>query len=105
MRKLNLALLGLALLCVATAGWAAAPPTTAVPAWASPAVAAAVAPLASDLFSSPQPVLTFQCPPDPVTTCNSCLYFGTPSSYSCTIFCFNGVPHRSCNTCGEGCNL
>src|SRR5947209_16260053 len=105
MCHLNLALLGLAFRCVGTAGCAAAPSSTAGPAWASPAVASAVGPLTSDPFSSPQPVLTFQCPPDPVTTCNSCLYFGTPSSYSCTTFCFNGVPHRSCNTCGEGCNL
>ncbi|HZF10047.1 MAG TPA: hypothetical protein VFE33_14755 [Thermoanaerobaculia bacterium] len=105
MRKRNLALLGLALLFVATAGWAADATSTAVPVWASPADASAVAPLASDPLSSPQPVLTFQCPPEPITSCNSCLYFGIPSSYSCTIFCVNGVPHRSCNTCGEGCNL
>lgn len=52
-----------------------------------------------------RPALTLPCPPDPVTVCNSCLYFGVQSSYQCTTFCVNGVFHRTCNTCGEGCNL
>jgi hypothetical protein len=53
---------------------------------------------------NPAPAVTFKCPSNPVTTCTSCLYFGVKSSYQCTLFCINGVPHRSCNTCGEGCN-
>jgi hypothetical protein len=52
-----------------------------------------------------RPALTIICPQDPVTTCNSCLYFGVQSSYQCTTFCFNGTLRRSCNTCGQGCNL
>jgi hypothetical protein len=102
MKRLTLAL-GSILLCAATA-WAAAPPAAA-PAPASLASPAVFAPLATELPGNAQPVLTFVCPPEPVTSCNSCLYFGIPSNYQCTIYCANGVPHRSCNICGEGCDL
>ena len=104
MRRMTLALLGTMLLCAATAVWAAEPPAKTVPAPASPAASVDFAPLSVDLPAGAQPVLTFNCPQDPVTTCTSCFYFGTQSSYSCTTFCVNGVPHRSCTTCGEGCN-
>ena len=55
--------------------------------------------------TAPGPALPINCPPEPVTVCNSCLYFGIPSSYRCVTFCVNGVFHRSCNTCGQGCEL
>jgi hypothetical protein len=106
MRRWNLALLGLALLSVATAVTAATatgPSTPAVaPPASAPAVAGPTAALPDNLFA-PQPDPMFTCPP-PTTTCNSCLYFGTPSGYSCSTWCVNGVFHRSCGTCGEGCN-
>ena len=80
-------------------------------------VAAAPAPMSSARYAmsasllfapdqgTPRSAIPFQCPSEPVTTCTSCLDFGIPSSFQCTTFCVGGVPHRSCNTCGEGCPL
>lgn len=77
----------------------------AVLALASPATSTAAAQLPfSPVPGAPQPA-AIQCPPEPVTTCSSCLYFGIPSYYQCSTYCINGVFHRSCTTCGEGCNL
>jgi len=78
MRRMKPALLASLLLGLATAVWASAP--------------------------APQSAAGFACTLPPTTVCNSCLYFGTPSAYQCTTFCLNGVLHRSCSTCGQGCN-
>ena len=108
MRTMKPALLGTLLLVVATAVWAAPkPPAVPVPgdpALAAPAVAE-VAPATGDLFTpASQPALTL-CPPEPIVTCNSCFLLGETLSYQCTLFCSNGVPHRSCTFCGSGCPL
>lgn len=117
MRTMKPALLGSLLLLVVTAAWAA-PMGPAVPAPVDPALSAPAAlapaaspdvaeaaPLSGDLFTpAPQPVLNL-CPPEPVVTCNSCFLLGQTLSYQCTLFCSNGVPHRSCTYCGSGCPL
>jgi hypothetical protein len=99
MRRMKPALLGLLLLTLATAAWAA-PVTPAAPAAFTPASPAAALP---DGLFNPTPNLTVTCTAPPTTVCTSCLYFGVKSAYQCTTFCLNGVLHRSCNTCGEGC--
>jgi hypothetical protein len=106
MRRMKPALLGLLLLGLATAAWAVAPAAPIVPASATPAVATPASPadaLPTGLFN-PTPNLSFTCTIPPTTVCTSCFDFGVKSSYQCTTYCLNGVLHRSCNTCGEGCN-
>ena len=100
MRRIKPVLMGMLLLCAATAVWAtsATAPTAAT---ATPEVQA-LTPVAP-LTPSPQFVINL-CPPEPVTSCNSCINFGVPSSYQCTIYCVNGMPRRTCNQCGQGCN-
>ena len=111
MRRMKPALLGSLLFCLATAAWAAVPAapavsTTSNAAVATPAASPDAAALPADLFApAPQSALTITCTAPPTTVCTSCLYFGIRTSYQCTTFCVNGVPHRSCNTCGEGCDL
>jgi hypothetical protein len=101
MRRMKPVLFGLLLLGLATAAWAApVAPAVAAPAAVTPASPAAD--LAADLFN-PTPNLTVTCTIPPTTVCTSCLYFGVKSAYQCTTFCVNGVLHRSCSTCGEGC--
>ena len=95
MQRMKPALLGLLLLGLAAAA-SAAPVTPAAPAAVTPA------PPAAALFD-PTPNLTATCNTPPTTVCTSCLYFGVKSAYQCTTFCLNGVLHRSCTTCGEGC--
>ncbi|HKI01987.1 MAG TPA: hypothetical protein VKK31_08410 [Thermoanaerobaculia bacterium] len=108
MRKLNLAILGTLLLCAATAAWAAdapAVPATAAVLAEAGLVAPAPPPVSIDLlFSSPQSVAVIPCPTEPITTCNDCFYFGQYLTYRCTTFCQNGVPRRTCGSCGSGCN-
>ncbi len=113
MRKLPFALLGLALLCLTTALSAAAPsaPATAPAAVAASATAPApdlafaaslAPPSFNEIATLPAPVDAVNC--TPTTTCISCFDEGFTSSYSCTTFCINGVFHRTCGTCGTGCN-
>jgi hypothetical protein len=102
MHRVHLTLLGLALLCIGTAAMAAdfpPPPAAAM----SPATGAVspLFPLEPSLGPSQSVPLT--CTTQGGTTCYSCLYFGEKTSYECTTFCINGVLHRTCNTCGEGC--
>ena len=110
MRRLNLAILGAALLCAATAGWAAEPPavssTTSVPVEESLTVSAAPAPVSIDLlFSHPQTdAAALPCPQEPIVTCNDCFYFGQYLTYRCTTFCYNGTLRRTCGSCGSGCD-
>ncbi|HEX4964406.1 MAG TPA: hypothetical protein VF173_26550 [Thermoanaerobaculia bacterium] len=106
MRRLTLTLLGLALLFTATAVLAAEPVATDGAAPAS-ALATTVAPPALiDQILEPSPsAITPICPPEPVVSCNSCFLFGTTTSFQCTLFCSNGVLHRSCSPCGTGCPL
>lgn len=117
MKRLPLLLLGSILLCAGPVlGAAAAPaaPAAVTPAAAAPGAAAnpfggvALAPPLSLLPGERAPQMTpaptlLACNGQVTTTCNSCLYFGEKSSYQCTYFCINGVPHVSCDTCGEGC--
>ena len=105
MRRLTLAILGLAMLSTAAAALAADPASAdlSTPVTAEAQLVASPAPL-SLLPVNPQPAFNL-CPPEPVVTCNSCFYFGVTTSYQCTFFCVNGVPHRSCGFCGEGCPL
>jgi hypothetical protein len=121
MKRLPLLLLGSILLCAGPAlGLAAAPAVPAVPAAGATVTPAAAAPAAApnpfggvalapsllpgerapQMTPAPTPLA---CNGQVTTTCNSCLYFGEKSSYQCTYFCINGVPHVSCDTCGEGC--
>ncbi len=106
MRRMKPALLGSLLLGLAAAAWGATPAVPAAPAVATVSTPAPTADaLPADLFApAPQATAGFTCTSPPTTVCNSCLYFGTPSAYQCTTFCLNGVLHRSCNTCGQGCN-
>jgi hypothetical protein len=105
MRKLTLALLGSLLLCTAAAALAVepaatdlfTPATTAAPQGTSPA------PI-SLLPATPQDKINV-CPPEPVVSCNSCFDFGVWTSYQCTLYCVDGVAHRSCSFCGSGCPL
>lgn len=104
MQRMKPALLGLLLLGLATTAWAA-PVALAIAAPAAPAAVTPASPAAAlpaGLFD-PNPNLTATCTAPPTTVCTSCLYFGIKSAYQCTTFCLNGVLHRSCNTCGEGC--
>ena len=107
MRKLTLAILGLVLLSTAAAVWAVEPATTDLSTPASAAAPEVTSPAPIKLLlENPQPAaLTPFCPSEPVVTCNSCFDFGITTSYQCTIFCSNGVPHRSCSPCGSGCPL
>jgi hypothetical protein len=107
MRKLTLALLAAALLCAATAAWAAdAPPPVPAPAPANPAAPAASELTPMDLLlNAPQAAaISPLCPPEPVVTCGDCFNFGQWSTYRCTLFCVNGVPRRSCTPCGFACD-
>ena len=105
MRKLTLALLGSLLLCTAAAALAVEPATTDLftPATAAAPEGTSPAPI-SLLPQAPQDAFNL-CPPEPIVTCNSCFEFGVTYSYQCTLFCSNGVPHRSCSFCGSGCPL
>ena len=76
----------------------------AVAAGAPPAATLAMMPVAeSTLTPQATPATLPICQNQPTITCNTCLDFGVPSSYQCITFCINGVPHRSCGTCGDGC--
>jgi len=105
MRRLTLAILGLAMLSTAAAALAAEPAAAdlSTPATAEAPLIASPAPL-SLLPENPQPAFNL-CPPEPVVTCNTCFLLGTYYSYQCTLFCSNGVPHRTCTYCGSGCPL
>jgi hypothetical protein len=106
MRRLTLALLGLALLSTAAAALAAEPAAAGLSTPGSVAVPDATSPALINLLpENSTSAITPLCPPTPVTTCNSCFYFGTITSYQCTTFCVNGVFHRSCTFCGSGCPL
>jgi len=108
MRKLTLAFLGLALLSIASAALAVEPAAADLSNPASAAAPVVPSPASTDLFAvNPQPAASALnlCPPEPVVTCNSCFLFGVTYSYQCTLFCSNGVPHRSCSPCGSGCPL
>jgi len=97
---IQLALLTSLLLCLATAVWAATPAAPPQPAVTAPAASPALP--AGQLNLTPPPILAVNC--QPVTTCTSCFYEGFQSAYQCFTYCVNGVPHRSCGTCAEGCN-
>jgi hypothetical protein len=102
MRRLTLALLGLAFLGAGTAAWAAGPPAVAIPALVTPAVSPAFVPPPVDpVLGSALPMAGITC--QTTTTCNSCLEFGVKTTFQCWTFCINGVFHRTCNTCGQGC--
>src|SRR6476646_6134322 len=108
MRRLTLAFLGFALLSTATAAMAMEPAAAELSTPASVAAPTATSPASVDLFpANPQSASTALnlCPPEPVVTCDSCFLFGVTYSYQCTLFCSNGVPHRSCTYCGSGCPL
>lgn len=108
MRRMNLMFLAMVLLCTATAAWAAEPAVPTVP--ATPAEASLMTPAAPlpslDLFlnaNAPQDRIGIPCPPEPIQECQSCFYFGQYLTYTCTTYCVNGVPRRTCNGCGSGC--
>ncbi len=107
MRRSFLLVLGVVLLCTATAAMVADAAPPAKPAIAAPA-AMSPAPTAAPLLPSikvpfpPSPLFTCNIPP--TTTCSSCFDLGVTSSYQCTTWCLNGELHRECNQCGEGCN-
>lgn len=105
MRRMNVVFLAMVLLCTAAA-WAAepaAPTMPSAPAEVNLMTPAAPAP-ALDLFlKAPQDRIGIPCPPEPITSCESCFYFGQYLSYTCTTYCVNGVPRRTCGGCGSGC--
>jgi hypothetical protein len=106
MRRLTLAFLGLALLSTAAAALAAEPAAAGLSTPASVSAPDATSPAPINLLSeNSTSALKALCPPTPVTTCNSCFYFGKITSYQCTTFCVKGVFHRSCGFCGSGCLL
>jgi len=105
MRRLILAFLGIALLCTAASALAVEPATADLFTPASAAAPQGTSPAPISLLpQTPQDAINV-CPPEPVVTCNSCFDFGVWTSQQCTLFCSNGVPHRSCSFCGSGCPL
>jgi hypothetical protein len=106
MRKLTLALLGLAFLSTAAAALAAEPAAADLSTPASVTAPGDASPALLNLLpEDPQPAAIILCPPEPIVSCNSCFLFGVTYSYQCTIFCSNGVPKRTCSPCGSGCPL
>ncbi len=106
MRRMNLMVLAMVLLCTATAAWAAEPAVPTVPAApAEESLMTSATPMpALDLFlNAPENRIGIPCPPEPITSCESCFYFGQYLSYTCTTYCVNGVPRRTCGGCGSGC--
>lgn len=107
MRSLKMLILGMAVLCAgATASAADAPvaPVAAPEVLEEPAAPAPVS--IADLFTGSQELkIAIPCPPEPITSCHSCFSFGQWLSYTCTTFCQNGMPRRTCGSCGQGCPL
>ncbi|MBW8876165.1 MAG: hypothetical protein JF614_14460 [Acidobacteria bacterium] len=112
MRQIGFVLLGIAMLFVATASWAAGSDVAVSapsPAVSAPLALEAPAQPAPDpgllpILSAPEPVLAAVCPRPPTTSCQSCALHTFPptqSVHSCTLFCQNGVLRQVCSACGE----
>ncbi len=113
MRQIGFVLLGIAMLFVATASWAAGSGVTSADSQSAVdaplALLAAPAPPAPGpellpILSTPEPVLAAACPRPPTTSCQSCViatFPPTQSVHSCTLFCQNGVLRQVCTACGE----